>query len=75
MSKKLIWQHKLHALSSKLGFRWLAKALAEQLIADDVAQRTEIGAHKFKYLDRTPLAVPVARKATVSKKAPPVVEE
>lgn len=58
MAKKLVWQHKLHALSGKLGFRWLEKSLAETLIAADVAQRTEIGAHKFKYLDRTPLPPP-----------------
>lgn len=55
MAKKLVWQHKFHALSAKLGFRWLPLATAQTLIADGAAQRTEIGAHKFKYLDRTPL--------------------
>lgn len=63
MAKKLVWQHKLHQLSSRLGFRWVDKTLAETLITDGAAQRTEIGAHRFKYLDRSPIPAPVVAKS------------
>lgn len=57
MSKKLVWQHKFHAQSANLGFRWLPTATAEALVAAGAAQYPKCGANKLKHLDHTPLAM------------------